>query len=336
MEAIVAAMKRKHARVLAGAVVLLALGMAGCASASSSSLSEPPDTADVAYDGSLGIVNEDLVSSAFSLATGFFYNGQADDSTALSQQIADGEISPNVFQSIGSRPIRVLMPRFTRWSIRYAATSIVVAYNPASRYAHQLRAIAAGREPLQNLFLLIARPRFRLGRLEPESFAEGEQFIFMLELAAARYHLPAGIVTKILRGPLDSASARTLYVDPGAALQSGRLDAAGIYRSQAIELHEPYIPLPAAINLGDPALQDAYAKASITYPGPVTHVGEPIIIYITVIGNQNHTPADAFVRYLLSPAGRTLYARAGFTLLRPAVAGDLTAVPASIRKGVGG
>ena len=337
-KAIVAGMKLAPKRVLAGAVALVTLGTIGCTSSGSSGSPEPPDTADVAYDGLLGSANENLVGPAFSLATAFSYKGQADESSSLSREIADGEISPNVFQSLGAPPIRALMPRFTRWYIRYAATSMVVAYNPASRYAAQFRAIAAGREPLQNLFLLMAKPRFRLGRLDPGSYAEGRQFIFMLELAAAKYHLPSGIVTKILRGPLDAGAASELYVSPylDPTLQSGKLDAVGMYRSEAVELHQPYIPLPAGINLGDLTLKDAYARASMTFAGPVTLVGQPIVLYVTVIGTQNHAAADAFVRYLLTPAGRKLYAQAGYTLLTPAAAGDLAAIPASISRELGG
>jgi molybdate/tungstate transport system substrate-binding protein len=323
--------------VLAG-VACVALGVAGCASSASSGSPKASGTANVAYAGSLSFLNEKLFGPAFTKATGFSYQGQGAGSDALSQEIASGLISPNVFQSVGGDPIEALMPKFTKWYIRYAATSIVVAYNPNSKYAAQFRAIAAGKEPLKNLFLLMARPGFKLGRTDPNTDPQGRSFIFMLELAAAAYHLPAGTVANILGSPPGSASAPTIFAETAldSTLQSGQLDAASAYLSQAIQLHLHYIALPAGINLGDFALKDAYAKASVTITGNVTKVGKPIVLNVAVIGTKDQTAADAFVKYLLSPAGRAVYARGGYTLLTPTGFGDLAAIPAPIRGELGG
>ena len=53
----------------------------------------------------------------------------------LESDIASGEIHPNVFESVGGDNITPLFPKFTKWYVQYAGTSMVVAYNPKSKYA---------------------------------------------------------------------------------------------------------------------------------------------------------------------------------------------------------
>jgi molybdate/tungstate transport system substrate-binding protein len=153
----------------------------------------------------------------------------------------------------------------------------------------------------------------------------------MLELAQAYYHLPASTATKILGGPLASAQSSEIYAESSldATLQSGQLDAASAFVTQAVELHLPYIPLPAAINLGSFADAAQYKKASITITGHQTKHGSPQVIDITLIGKP--TPAGiAFVKYTLSQAGLAAYRRGGFTVLAPTVTGGKSAIPAAI------
>src|SRR5262249_46387517 len=147
-------------------------------------------------------------------------------------EIASGEISPNVFQSVGKDPIVKLEPKFTKWYVQYASTQIVVAYNPKSRYASQFKAIASGKEPLKNLFTLMETPGCKLGRTDPNIDPQGRAFIFMLQLAQMKYHMPADTVSKILGGAaLASAKSPQIYdeVSLDSTLQSGQLDAASAY-----------------------------------------------------------------------------------------------------------
>src|SRR5262249_40366611 len=276
--------------------------------------------------GSLQFLNEKLFGPAFHKAKSYGYQGRGAGSDALSQEIASGEISPNVFQSVGADPIVALEPKFTSWYIRYAATSIVVAYNPSGKYGSQLAAIAAGKKPLAGLFTLMLKPGFKLGRTDPNIDPQGRSFIFMLELAQSLYHLPAGSVNKILGVPNGAANlaghSTEVFEETAldARLQAGQLDAASAYLSQAIQLHLHYIRLPDTINLGSFALAADYLKASVTVKGPtgnVTKMGKPIVLNVTTIGTKDQAAADAFVAYLLSPAGRAIYTQAGYTLLTP-------------------
>jgi molybdate/tungstate transport system substrate-binding protein len=339
---------RRAARIGAlAALACLAVAAAGCGSSSPSSStggdSRPKvsGTASVAYASSLQYLNDHTAGPAFTTATGYTYSGRGASSGTLSSEIASAEITPNVFESVGGDNITPLEPKFTKWYIQYAGTSMVVAYNPNSKYASQFKAIASGREPLKDLFTLMQKPGFKLGRTDPNVDPQGRDFIYMLELAQAYYHLPADTVTKILGGPENSATSTQIYAESSldSTLQSGQLDAASAFITQATELHLDYIPLPTAINLGDASMAAAYHKASITLTpaggSPTTKHGSPQVIDITIIGNP--TPAAiAFVKYTLSQAGRAEYKNGGFTLLTPTVTGDASAVPAAISSELGG
>jgi len=339
---------RKRAPV----VVLLAITCtalaAGCSSSSSSSAStsssstasasaKPTGTATVAYASSLEYLNEKVAGPAFTAATGYGYSGYGASSGDLEADIAAGEIHPNVFESVGGDNITPLEPRFTKWYIQYAGTSMVVAYNPNGKYASQFKAIADGSKPLSDLFTLLQTPGLKLGRTDPNIDPQGRDFIYMLELAQAYYHLPSDTVAKIL-GTTDfgTASSPQIYAESSldSTLQSGQLDASSAFVTQAIELHLAYVPLIPQINLCCNEYAALYKTASVTIKGGVTKHGSPQVIDITLVG----APTDAgtaFVKYTLSPAGLAQYKAGGFTVLTPTVIGTASAVPTAISSELG-
>ena len=340
---------RKRAPV----VVLLAITCtalaAGCSSSSSSSAStsssstasasaKPTGTASVAYASSLEYLNEKVAGPAFTTATGYGYSGYGASSGDLEADIAAGEIHPNVFESVGGDNITPLEPKFTKWYIQYAGTSMVVAYNPNGKYASQFKAIADGSKPLSDLFTLLQTPGLKLGRTDPNIDPQGRDFIYMLELAQAYYNLPSDTVAKIL-GTTDFGTANSpeIYAESAldSILESGQLDAASAFITQAIELHLDYIKLPAIINLGSFADAARYHQASVTIKGGVVKHGSPQVIDITIIGTP--TPAAiAFVRYTLSAAGLAEYKHGGFFMITPTVFGSRSSVPSAILSELGG
>jgi molybdate/tungstate transport system substrate-binding protein len=327
------------------ALTCIGIAAAGCGSSSSStgggSGAKVSGTVSVAYASSLQYLNEKVVGPAFTKADGYQYSGQGAASGTLSSEIASGEIHPNVFESVGGDNVTPLFPKFTKWYVQYAGTSIVVAYNPQSKYASQFKAIADGSKPLTDLFTLMETPGFKLGRTDPAIDPQGRDFIYMLELAQSYYHLPSDTVTKILGGPAGSSTSSQIYAESAldSTLQSGQLDASSAFITQATELHLDYIPLPSAINLGDATLAAQYAKATVTITpaggAPTTKKGSPQVIDITIIGKP--TPAAiAFVKYTLSQAGLALYKAGGFRLLTPTATGTTSAIPAVISSELGG
>ncbi|MFY9929848.1 MAG: substrate-binding domain-containing protein [Streptosporangiaceae bacterium] len=305
-------------------------------SASSSASAKPTGTVSVAYASSLNYLNTKVVSPAFTAADGYKFSGRAASSGDLEADIASGEITPNVFESVGGDNITPLEPKYTNWYVQYAGTSIVVAYNPKSKYASQFKAIADGSKPIQDLFTLLQTPGLKLGRTDPNIDPQGRDFIEMLELAQMTYHLPSDTVAKIL-GTSDygTASSSQIYDEATlpSTLQSGQLDASSAFITQAIELHLDYIPLPTTINLGSAADAAQYAKATVKIKSG-TKKGSPQVIDITIIGKP--TPAaTAFVQYTLSPAGLAQYKTGGFALPTPAITGSASSVPAAISSELG-
>ncbi len=344
-------MTLKLGRLQAGLTVLAVLGVvaAGCSSSAGSGDggggggdAKPTGTANVAYAASLTYLNEKVFGPAFATATGYTYRGTAGPSDGLSAEIAAKTIFPNVFITVGGKSIESLGPKFSKWYVRYATTSMVVAYNPSSKYAPQFDAIANGMKPVSDLFNLMEQPGFQLGRTDPNTDPQGRAFIYMLQLAQMKYHLPKDTVTMILGGPLSSAKSTQIFEEAAldSRLQAGQLDAASAYLSQAKQLHLKYISLPPDINLGDASFADNYAKASITITdsnGKETKTGSPLALDITTIsGAKDAAAGNAFVAYVLSPAGRALYKnQGGYTLLTPTLTGPASAVPAAIRKQLG-
>ena len=319
----------------------LALALAACSSSgkpSSTSSSGHQGTANVAYASSLTFLNEKDASPAFTKAEGYQYSGTGNASGELESAIAAGEIHPNVFESVGGDNITPLEPKFTKWYIPYAGTHMVLAYNPKSKYASQFKAFADGQKPLKDLFTLLETPGLKLGRTDPNVDPQGRDFIYMLELAQSYYHLPSDTVAKILgTKTFGTANSSQIYAESSldSTLESGQLDAASAFVTQAIELHLDYIPLPTAINLASAADAAQYAKATVTITGNVTKTGSPQVLDITLIGKP--TPAGiAFVKYTLSPAGLAQYKAGGFTLFKPTVTGDSAAVPSAIKSELGG
>jgi molybdate/tungstate transport system substrate-binding protein len=282
-------------------------------------------------------LNEKIVAPAFQSATGLKYSGRAGPSDGLQQEISSGEISPNVFEAVGGDNITPLFPKFTKWYVQYAGTSIVVAYNPKSKYASDFAAIGSGKKPIQDLFPLMEKSGFKLGRTDPNTDPQGRAFIYMLELAQAEYHLPSDTVSKIL-GTTNWADPNSPQIFDEAALparlQAGQLDASSAYESQAVQLHLHYIALPVAINLGDAALATHYHTASITITGNVTKHGSPLVIDITTIAPPS-SAGQAYVKYVLSPAGLALYRQGGYNVLKPTAFGTTSAIPSSISSELG-
>jgi molybdate/tungstate transport system substrate-binding protein len=305
------------------------------ASASASASASPASgTAKVAYAASLAFLNEKIVGPAFATATGLKYSGTAGPSDGLESEIASKEITPDAFEAVGGDNITPLFPKFTQWYVQYATTSIVLAYNPKSKYASQLKAIANGSKPIKDLFPLLETSGFKLGRTDPNTDPQGRAFIYMLMLAQKKYHLPSNTVTKIIGSPIASAKSSQIFAEASleSTLQSGQLDASSAYLAQAKQLHLSYITLPSAINLGDAADATAYHNASITITGNVTKHGSPLTIDITAINNSAN--GDKFVAYVLSPAGLALHKQGGYTLLKPTLTGS--GAPASVMSELGG
>ena len=308
-------------------------------SASSSAPAKPTGNVNVAYASSLQFLNEKVVSPAFTKAEGYKFVGHGGASTELANDITGGELTPDVFESVGGDNIKMIEPKFTKWYVQYAGTSIVVAYNPKSKYAADFKAYADGSKNVCGLFSkTLQTSGLKLGRTDPNIDPQGRDFIMMVELAQSYCHLPASAVSKILgTSDLATSSSSQIFAESSldATLQSGQLDAASAFITQAVELHLPYIKLPDQINLGSAAEKAAYAKATVKVKSGKTYKGSPQVIDITTVGAKPSAAAIAFVKYTLSSAGLAQYKAGGFDVLTPKLTGSMSDVPAAIASELG-
>jgi ABC-type molybdate transport system substrate-binding protein len=84
-------------------------------------------------------------------------------------------------------------------------------------------------------------------------------------------------------------------------------------------------------------MQDWYQTASYTNPRGQTFRGTYAAYAVTIpVAAASPTEAEAFVRFLLSEKGMTMFERAGFHRFNELrAAGDETAIPQSIRSMLG-
>lgn len=321
-------------------ILLMGVLLAACGSSSNGGGSTPTPTptaapkakVSVAYAGSLVNLMEKKVGPAFTQASGYPYVGEGKGSSALANEIK-GKISfPDVFISAAPAVNTTLMGaangNYVSWYVPFIKSSLVIGYNPNSKYAADFKAVASGSK---SWYQVLEEPGIRIGRTDPALDPKGVRTIIMTELAEKYYNQP-GLSSKIL-----GAANNTSQIFPEetlvARLTSGQLDAGFFYLNEAIDASIPYVTLPTQINMGDPSLNSAYAKATYTDPktGAVTK-GSAIVYTITILNtSKNQAGAIAFVQFIFSSQGQAFFTSDGLSTVTPKVSGDSTAVPTQLQ-----
>ncbi len=207
---------------------------------------------------------------------------------------------------------KLLIPAHATWYITFASNAMVLAYTD--------RSIGAREVTGENWWQILLRPAVRTGRANPSLDPNGYRTLMAFQLAEAHYRRP-GLAKQL------EAAVKAEYVRPSEAqllglVQAGELDYAWSYRSLAQTAGLRWVNLPPEVDLSDPARAAWYGQARVRLPGPrlaaadsVEFRGEPIVYAVTVPTRAAHLEAARdFVRFILSPAGRAILTRAGFTL----------------------
>ncbi|WP_206831889.1 extracellular solute-binding protein [Alicyclobacillus fructus] len=287
----------------------------------------------VLYAGSMTHVMEQVIRPRVDQALHVDFQGEGAGSAELAHMITSKLANPDVFISASpSVDVNDLMGPSNGYAARWYATlatdELVIAYSPKSKVASEFKLAAEGKMPW---YKVLEMPGVRFGRTDPKLDPKGVNTILMMKLAEAYYHQPN--LEKAILGSDENPAQVFPEEDLIAQLTSGQMDAVIAYKHEAIEWHVPYITLPSAINLGDPALAKAYAKVSWTpVGGGKTVKGAPILFTITVLSHAPHPQqAAAFVRYMTVGEGHQILMQDGFTPTPIRFYGDLQAVPASLR-----
>jgi len=269
----------------------------------------------VTYAGSMGKVMDRALGPAFAQKTGGKYEGQGQGAYGMARLLASKKITADVFVSITPGPMQILKDAGLIDSARpVASTSMVIAYSPKGKFAQQF-AQAHGSDA--SWLKVLATPGVMFGRTDPVNDPKGQNIIFTLLLAEKYYHQP-GIADKILGGYQNPTQT---HLEGGllARLESGQVDAAAGYESEVISAHLPYVTLPDAINLSNPAMaQQWYNTVSFSVKDSagkdkVLHT-QPLVYYAAVLKNAPHGAAagEAFVDFMLSQPGQALLKQNGY------------------------
>ena len=276
-----------RARLAVVGVAFLGLAAAGCSSSNSSSAPATPaatgsGAVNVLYAGSLVALMTKQVGPAFQTATGYSITGESAGSTALATDIKGKVYKGDVFISASPKADGTLMGSangdWVSWYGSFATAGLVLGYNANSKFAADLKS--------KPWYQAITESGLKLGFTDPATDPKGVLSAEALTDTAKSQSLPA--LTTIAGNKSDVFPEEDLV----ARLQSGQLDAGFFYTSEAVAAKIPYVPL-TGVDL----------KATYT---------------ITVLkGAPNEAGAEAFVSYLLGPAGQAALKQDGFTLTTP-------------------
>jgi len=272
---------------------------------------------------------ENGIGPAFTAATGYGYQGEAQGSLGGAQMIRDRVRTPDVFISADpSVNQSILMgPRnggLVKWFMTLASSQLVVAYNPRSKFADKFAAAAVNKVPW---YEVLETPGVHFGRGDPRIDPKGYRTLFMFSLAGKYYHRQE--IPGLLGDPLNPAQVFPEIVLM-ARIESGQFDAGIFYKHEVVAHKLPYITLPPEINLSDPRFAALYAGESYTTPAGQRVSGAPILFTITIPETVRHRePALAFAKFLLS--SNSLLNQFGLGSVDHQVGGDLSQVPVELR-----
>jgi len=197
---------------------------------------------------------------------------------------------------------QLLIPEYTRWSIRFATNEIVIAGSDKSKYFNELNA--------ENWMDILQRNDVIYGRSDPDSDPCGYRTVFTYMLAEKYYGKP-GLTEKMVSK--NREYIRPKEVDLVALLEANAIDYMFQYKSVAIQHKMRYINLPKEINLSDPFKNNIYSSVNIdivgSKPGSKIKVtGDYINYSITVLDKApQKEEAINFLEFLLSPDGMKIF-----------------------------
>ena len=286
---------------------------------------------NVLYAASLLSVLETKIGPAFS-NLGYDYKGEGHGSIQDTNMIIDGQRFPDVFISVGSNPINMLINNkptpLAKWYLGFASDEVVIAYNPKSSFAADFEKAKTG---VMRWFQVLAKPGIKFLRTDPLLDPKGCNTVIATRLADILYHNFSLSSTILNGGERNSNQLRPEEILL-TLLEQGEADAIPAYKHEAIERGFPFISLPPQINLGDTAFANYYKQASCTQQDGSLTFGKPIVFDITIPNSvRNNEGAIQFVNFILSKQGTTILQNDGFKTMRPLmIGGNVSSIPKEV------
>lgn len=213
---------------------------------------------------------------------------------------------------------------YANWYVGFAANAITFVYTNQSKGASKINSA--------NWYQVLAEPGVEIGRSNPDTDPSGYQALQLLELAEGYYRQP-GLAQSILKNAPER-NMRNTETELIGALETGQIDYLAIYRSDALQHHFQYLPMPAQIDLSDASQASDYAKVSVhTKNGEMR--GRPIVYAVTIPLNAPHPkPALQFVQFLLGADGQRVMRDNGFVVLTQPIADGFDKLPPELKRTV--
>jgi len=262
--------------------LLVGAGIVVVLAGASGATTKRSGTVDVLYAGSFLDLMEQHLGPAFHKATGYTVSGLSAGSTALASEISGKTVVGDVFIS-ASPTVNASLEGANNgnWISTYRVfgdSPLVLAYYAKSRFAKDLLT--------KPWYDVVDLPGFLLGRTDPATDPKGVLAVDALEGTALTHDIPA----------LNALATSSSDIFPETALvgdlQAGQLDAGFFYGVEASAAHLRTVPL-----------QGTQLAAQYT---------------VAILNRAPHeAAAKAFVKYLLSAAGRSILERYGVTPLVP-------------------
>lgn len=256
----------------------------------------PSGPVDVLYAGSLQDLMQQVVGPAFTKATGYTVTGFSDGSRALASQIRGRTKVGDVFLSASPKVNDTLEGPanggWVSWYAEFATSPLLLAYNPSSRFAAELKS--------RPWYEVVGQGGFRLGRTDPVTDPKGVLAVSALRETASADHLPS--LAKI------AASSANVFPETSllGELQAGQLDAGFFYGVEAAAAGLDTVPLSGV---------DLSAHYTIT----------------VLRGAPHQAAAVAFVSFLLGAPGRAILEKNRLVPKVPVVVSGRPSVPAELQ-----
>ena len=288
------------------AAIAVALTLAACAKRDASVATSASDSTLVVFNaGSLARPLRAALDS-FTAGTNIKVEQENAGSVETARKLTELHRIPDL---VGSADYQIfpkyLMPSQTSWYARFARNRMVLMYTPKSKSASTIDSL--------NWYKVLETKGVQTGRADPALDPNGYRSLVVMRLAEL-YYKQKGLTDRLIANS-SAHIVRPKEVDLMGLLQAGEIDYAWSYESVAQAAKLPYVTLPRAIDLSDPADSAQYALASVRIPGntpkdSVELKGEPILYGFTVPRDAPHRAlGEKFAAFLISDAGKRILAR---------------------------
>ena len=243
---------------------------------------------------------------------------------------------------------------YANYYIRFAGSSIVLAYTNQSKYAKEINST--------DWYSILMRPEVKFGFPNPLVDSLGYRTLMTIQLAETYYgnntifhdlvtdnfdppisSVPSGSNFTITVPPVqvpkgDKVILRASGIELVPLLQSNSIDYCFLYASNAKQYGFNYVELPDMINLGAQQYENDYQHVAVVFQQQrfatvnTNRDGEPIYFGLTIPANAPHpTVAVEFVKFIMAQEGMDLFQTCWQPVFEPSFTDNLAAVPSGLR-----